>query len=181
MRDEKVFDPNPPQISYLFGKDFFAGAEELAKIDKEKAFSRYLKYLADGNTKVYSRRRAGLSDYDVENKSKNNSEFRGMEERALEDGADMLEQEAIRRGKSGFEKPVWYKGERVGTETQYSDTLLLAVLKSKKAAYRESRSIVDATVQNTNLVAPNFDVSKYTDEELIQLEDLLARGARDDE
>jgi hypothetical protein len=44
--------------------------------------------------------------------------------------ARTLEDEAVRRAYEGLRKPVWYKGKIVGYETEYSDTLLLAVLKA---------------------------------------------------
>jgi hypothetical protein len=53
--------------------------------------------------------------------------------------ADMAEDKAFRRGIEGVAEGVWYKGERVGTETKYSDTVLLAILnagKPQKYKYR---------------------------------------------
>src|SRR5579871_5668868 len=44
--------------------------------------------------------------------------------------ARTLEDVAVRRAHEGLRKPVWFKGKIVGYETEYSDTLLLAVLKA---------------------------------------------------
>lgn len=46
-------------------------------------------------------------------------------------GALELHSEAIRRAKYGVEKGVYFKGERVDTETVYSDGLLTTLLKGR--------------------------------------------------
>lgn len=51
---------------------------------------------------------------------------------ALEAAVDALEQEARRRAVEGVEKPVWYRGEQVGTVREVSDRLLLALLKAHR-------------------------------------------------
>ncbi len=43
--------------------------------------------------------------------------------------AERLEQEARRRAVDGVEKPVWHKGQMVGSVREYSDTLLIFLLK----------------------------------------------------
>ena len=43
--------------------------------------------------------------------------------------AERLEQEARRRAVEGVEKPVWHKGQMVGSVREYSDTLLIFLLK----------------------------------------------------
>lgn len=177
MCADKTYDPKPSKLTYLFGDSFFMDEAELDKKRKEQAFDYYLRYLSDGNTKVYSRTRAGLSVGMLETKRTNNSEFRALEERALEEGAECVEQEAIRRGRDGYSKDVYYKGAVVGQERVYSDALLLAVLKTKNPLYRESRSVVTADVTNTNVDAKEFDASKFTEEELLQLEELLQKGS----
>ncbi len=54
-------------------------------------------------------------------------------EAAKEDAADLLEAEAWRRAVDGVEKPVgWYKGEPGGKVREYSDTLLIFLLKAMR-------------------------------------------------
>jgi len=48
---------------------------------------------------------------------------------ALEQAAENLEREARRRAIYGVSKPVFYKGEECGTVQEYSDTLLIFLLK----------------------------------------------------
>lgn len=51
---------------------------------------------------------------------------------AMEVGYGALEAEAIRRAKDGVVKPVFYRGIAVDSIREYSDTLLLALLKAYK-------------------------------------------------
>jgi hypothetical protein len=49
-----------------------------------------------------------------------------------------LEEEAVRRAREGVTRAVYYKGEKVGEEQEYSDTLLIFLLKVlKPETYRE--------------------------------------------
>ena len=58
---------------------------------------------------------------------------------ALDDGIDLLEAELHRRAFEGVEKPVYYKGERVGTTRHYSDALAMFLLKAHRPArYRDN-------------------------------------------
>ncbi|MFM9865632.1 MAG: terminase, partial [Micropepsaceae bacterium] len=43
---------------------------------------------------------------------------------------DLLAEEADRRGRDGFDEPVFYRGEQCGVKHRYSDNLLLARLKA---------------------------------------------------
>lgn len=55
-------------------------------------------------------------------------------EAAIQAGVDRLEDEAVRRAARGYERPVFQGGVMVGTETQYSDSLMALVLKGKRPA-----------------------------------------------
>src|SRR5690554_3190265 len=48
---------------------------------------------------------------------------------AMEQAADLLEEEAIRRARDGVKEPVYYKGEIVGYVYKYSDSLLQFLLR----------------------------------------------------
>lgn len=88
-------------------------------------------------------------------------EFAAKWDEALEDAADLLETEAVRRARHGVKKPVVYKGQLCGTwvdrdgnvvdqtapgarmvplaVTEYSDTLLIFLLKGiRPGKYREN-------------------------------------------
>ncbi len=64
---------------------------------------------------------------------------------ALDDGIDLLEAELHRRAFEGVEKPVWHKGEQVGTVRHYSDALAMFLLKAHRPArYRDGYRPSDA-------------------------------------
>jgi len=53
---------------------------------------------------------------------------------ALKLGCDALEDEAVRRGCEGHLKPVFHQGKEIGTIREYSDTLLIFMLKARRPA-----------------------------------------------
>ncbi len=60
--------------------------------------------------------------------------FKAAEKEAI----GLLEDEAFRRAVTGVKRPVFQGGQEVGTITEYSDTLLIVLLKAKDPArYRE--------------------------------------------
>lgn len=61
-----------------------------------------------------------------------NSEFDYAVVEALERSNDVLEKEARRRAVEGIDKGIYYQGELVNTETQYSDSLLTTLIKAKR-------------------------------------------------
>lgn len=63
--------------------------------------------------------------------------FRRVVDEAMMNSTQILKDEAMKRAVYGVEKPVWYKGVRVGTDKVYSDSLLLALLKSRDPSFKE--------------------------------------------
>ena len=65
--------------------------------------------------------------------------YREAFDQAKEDAADILEAEAFRRAVDGVEKPVgWYKGKPGGYVREYSDILLIFLLKAlRPEKYRD--------------------------------------------
>lgn len=59
-------------------------------------------------------------------------------EAALDRAVGVLEDEAVRRAMVGVDKPVFHQGKRCGVIREYSDTLLIFLLKAQKPEkYRE--------------------------------------------
>jgi hypothetical protein len=58
--------------------------------------------------------------------------FKALYDDAHEDALDQLEEEARRRAVDGVLKPVYQQGHRVGTIKEYSDVLLITLLKGKR-------------------------------------------------
>jgi hypothetical protein len=66
-------------------------------------------------------------------------------EQARATAVDRLEREAMRRAVAGVEETVWYKGEAVGTQLRYSDTLLMFLLNGwRPEVYTRQRTVVHA-------------------------------------
>lgn len=86
-----------------------------------------------------------------------------VEERVVE----RMEREALRRGVEGVERDVYYKGEVVGQERQFSDTLLIFMLKAARPEkYREN-----VKVEHSGSIT--HDLAAMTDEQLRELADGL--------
>ena len=64
-------------------------------------------------------------------------------EEAVDLGTDALEDEAIRRGHAGVDKPVYQGGEKVGVVREYSDTLLIFMLKARRPEKFKERAQID--------------------------------------
>lgn len=64
--------------------------------------------------------------------------FVTLEAQARKLGAERLVQEAYRRAVEGIDKPIYYEGKRIDTLKEYSDTLLIFLLKGALPdVYRE--------------------------------------------
>ena len=99
---------------------------------------------------------AGVSRQTVYSHIKKDEDFAAEFDRAIEDSADLLEAEAVRRAVAGVEEPVFGKLEGanagtgvVGSIRRYSDTLLIFMLKGRKPDVFRER--VDHTVKGVLL------------------------------
>jgi hypothetical protein len=75
---------------------------------------------------------AGVPRRTVYNWRKTDEDFAREWDEAVEMGVDALEDEATRRAKDGCERPVFYKGEECGYVREYSDTLMVTLLKARR-------------------------------------------------
>ena len=86
-------------------------------------------------------------------------EFAEAWDDALEMAADKLEKEAMRRAYEGVDKPVFQNGRQVGVIRQYSDTLLIFLLKGcRPEKYRELHHVkhsgsIDGKLSITDAIA----------------------------
>ena len=66
---------------------------------------------------------------------------------ALDIGAESLEDEAVRRARDGYDKPVFQGGQFVGVVREYSDTLMVFLLKgARPKKYRENVHVRSETI-----------------------------------
>jgi len=96
-------------------------------------------------------------------------EFASRWDAAVEVGVDQLETEARRRAFKGVKKPVYQGGKLVGHIQEYSDTLLIFLLKGNRKEKYSERS----TTINLNFTPE--ELTSLTDE---QLDDLIKRHCK---
>ena len=68
---------------------------------------------------------------------------------ALEEATDDLEAVARRRAKEGFDRAVFYKGQIVGTVRDYSDQLMVTLLRAHLPPKTRSLTVSAPTIHNT--------------------------------
>lgn len=117
--------------------------------EKREQFIRALR--EDACTVGEAAERTGLSTgwwYTQKGKDK---EFAAEWEAAWSDGNHVLEREAIRRAVYGTEKPIFYKGKEVARIREYSDVLLIFMMKARQPdRFREQ---TDVKLQDGGIVA----------------------------
>ena len=88
---------------------------------KPRKQALFLKALTETVNVTLSCRKAGVPRRTVYDWREADAAFADRWDEALEEGIDLLEAEVHRRAFEGVERPVYYKGERVGEWRHYSD------------------------------------------------------------
>ena len=83
---------------------------------------------------------------------KQDTAFAALWDDALEEAADWLELEALRRAMDGTEEGRYFRGEMIGTITRYLDSLQMFLLKAR-------RPLVFGTSQARRLTSANDEDS----------------------
>jgi hypothetical protein len=151
-------------------------AEEVNEIQHHKKRAFLAAYAETGNvTKA-----AQAADIDRSTHYgwlKDDKDYAEAFKHADEEAGDTLEAEARRRAVEGIEEPVFHQGMVVGTIRKYSDTLLIYLLNGSKPEKYKQRVHSDVTAKVDATVTQKPDLSKLSDEELMQLEQLLTKTA----
>lgn len=101
-----------------------------------------LAQLAAGYSMDAAARAAGVARQSVWQWRQEDPEFHAAFEQAYEQGTDVFEDEARRRAVEGTDKPIYQRGECVGTVREFSDGLLTLLLKARRPeAYRERQDV----------------------------------------
>ena len=70
------------------------------------------------------------------------TQYQALYGKAMVQATEVLEDEAIRRAKEGTSKPIFYQGMKVGSETVYSDGLIMFLLRgAAPEKYRERAEV----------------------------------------
>ena len=103
-------------------------------------------------------RKAKVSLANFRYEREQNADFDAQVTESLAMVADFAEIEAYRRAFKGVEKPVWYKGEQVGTEIEYSDTLAITMLKAlRPEKYKERKEVTGKNNGQLEVVIKDFN------------------------
>lgn len=112
-----------------------------------------LEVLRDKGTFATAAEAVGMTTEGVRSYRKRHPDFDQECKEAIEHYAASLEHEAHRRAVLGTTRPVFYRGEEVGSIQEYSDRLLELMLKRHIPAFRD-HSQVDMNVAGGVLVVP---------------------------
>lgn len=152
-----------------------------------KKQERFLALLGEGYTVAAAAKTVCVSRSNVYKRREADETFAADWDAALEEGTEYLEQEARRRAVKGVkrEKLHFYQGEVIKDPdtgkpykevvTDYSDTLLIFLLKARKPeVYRDH-----ATVKHEGKVgvAHSVDLSRVSDDDLAIIERILGATA----
>lgn len=120
----------------------------------------FLDSLRQGHTISHAAKDAGITTGTAYQARGIDPDFFAEWDDALEQGTDLLEEEAWRRAKEGTPEPVFFQGEIVGHVIKFSDNLLLELLRSRRPEkYRQrqdNRNAGDARP----LSAEDLDVAR---------------------
>lgn len=104
--------------------------------------SKFLSALEETANVAESARLTGIGRATAYRERKENPDFAAKWDEALQLGMDSLIDEAVRRARDGTTKPVYQGGKLVGYVKEYSDTLLIFLLKAHKpTVYRDNVDI----------------------------------------
>lgn len=121
----------------------------------------FLQHMAATANLTRSAEAAGMRRETVYVKRRTDPEFEKLYQEAYQAGYDKMEEECQRRAFSGFEEPVFYKGEQVATVTRFSDSLAQFLLKGNKSEkFRDRVETIDGGSAGPSRFA------RMTDEEL---------------
>jgi hypothetical protein len=140
-------------------------AQRTAWTPKRRA--AFLEALERTGAVLYACREAGVarsSAYALRQRDEDFAlEWHDAEQRVTE----KLEREAMRRAVEGVDKAVFYRDQQIATETTYSDTLLIFLLKARDPTkYREN-----VKVEHSGSIS--HDLAAMSDEQLRALADGL--------
>lgn len=104
----------------------------------------FLERLSHGATVSDSCKAAGVHRSTAYRYRDADPEFESAWHEVEERSTEQLEAEAFRRAVKGVQKPIYHQGKRVGSVREYSDQLLVFLLKARRPeTYRERISIDD--------------------------------------
>ncbi|GMW01479.1 MAG: hypothetical protein AMXMBFR84_26160 [Candidatus Hydrogenedentota bacterium] len=117
---------------------------------------KFLKLIAAGWSCHKAVLKVGISRGTVYNHRESDPAFAKAWDEAYAISTELLEEEAYRRAVYGVKKPVWQGGELMGHIQEYSDTLMVIMLKSRKPEKYRERVSNQYAVENMNILNLNL-------------------------
>jgi hypothetical protein len=115
--------------------------------------TRFLEGLAAGMSVTAAAALAGVHRDTAYGWKERDPEFAEAWMRARNAGTDRLEDEGWRRAFEGTERPVFQQGQLVGHIREYSDNLLMFLLRGRRPEYRDNSKLeVSGNLTLTHLV-----------------------------
>ena len=109
----------------------------------------FLQFLSETGNLEASAAAAGIHPRTVYYHIKNTDGVREEVSQARAKACHAIEQEIARRGLHGISKPIYYQGQKVGEQAEYSDRLLLAMARANMGdRYSEKQHIVTETIES---------------------------------
>lgn len=106
----------------------------------------FLEAIATGSEDSEAARYAGLTISTVYNHRRSNEEFRAAYKIARAARIEVYRAEAKRRAVEGTQRPVFHRGEQVGTIREFSDRLLEVLLKAEDPDTFGDRKVIEVSV-----------------------------------
>jgi hypothetical protein len=126
---------------------------------EEARDAHFLAALESGHSVGAACEKAGYARRCVYRWRKDDPAFAAQWAEAQQIAADLLEEEADRRGRDGYDEAVFFRGEKCGEKRKYSDALLLARLKAiRPEQYREKITMPSVAQQNVTVVLRDFSL-----------------------
>jgi hypothetical protein len=92
----------------------------------------FLAALQDGRSVTGAALAAGINRTLVYRWRGEMPDFAAAWDEAVETATDLIEEEALQRARQGVQKPVFYRGEQIGTVTTWNDKLLMFLLQRRR-------------------------------------------------
>lgn len=145
----------------------FSAVEDLEKIAyNAQAFSEvrdvkkriFLLALSESPNRTRAAALAGVHPTTAKNWMNNDPVFMAAYEVAWQSGLDALEDEVVRRGQEGTTRPVFFKGQKVGSIREYSDGQVQFMLRGHRSeTYRDRQEL---NVTNDQTVADRLSAAR---------------------
>jgi hypothetical protein len=136
----------------------------------------FLATLSQGGTVTAAAEKANIGRRTIYDWKESDPEFAAQFEDAYQRGIAVLEDEAVRRAYHGVQRPVYQKGQIAGHVTEYSDSLLMFLLKSRDPRFRDKTQVEMTGKDGGPIKTEGIDLSKLSTDELRNLLSITARA-----